>query len=247
MNFLPYRQTQLVIWINQILFFGLLLFYFQPWMIIAAIAGMYVFGFMSESSLHRYYTHKSYNTTSFKEKILRVFAFLIGQGATISWVTVHRTHHAYEDTEKDPHSPKHLSWWKIYLAFLPKEYKSNLVIDLMRKSGWKYFVFENTYYLYMWIAVWLATYLLNFYLFFFIVAGVAMWYIGTCMVNISTHSQGVKKFASSVAYNSKVVNLLTGVGNHNNHHASPKSHTYAVNNEFDLYAYGIEKFLMKKE
>jgi len=247
MYFLPYRQTQLVIWINQLLFFGFLFFYFHPWMIISAIAGMYIFGFMSESSLHRYYTHKSYDTTAFKEKILRVFAFLTGQGATISWVTVHRTHHAYEDTEKDPHSPKHLAWWEIYLAFLPKEYKNNLVIDLMRSPAWKYFVFENKYYFYMWCAVWLLTYFLSFYLFFSIVAGVSMWYIGTCIVNISTHSRGKKKFPQAVAYNSSVVNFFTGVGNHNNHHRFPKSHTYAINNGFDLYAYGIEKFLMKKK
>jgi stearoyl-CoA desaturase (delta-9 desaturase) len=247
MYFLPYRQTQLVIWINQLLFFGFLFFYFHPWMIISAVVGMYIFGFMSESSLHRYYTHKSYDTTVFKEKILRVFAFLTGQGATISWVTVHRTHHAYEDTEKDPHSPKHLAWWKIYLAFLPKEYKNNLVIDLMRSPAWKYFVLENKYYFYMWCTVWLLTYFLSFYLFFSIVAGVSMWYIGTCIVNIATHSRGNKRFPQAVAYNSSVVNFFTGVGNHNNHHRFPKSHTYSIDKEIDPYGFIIEKFLIIKQ
>ena len=242
-NITPYTQTQLVIWINQLLFFGFLLFSFEAWMIIVACLGMYLFGFMSESSLHRYYTHKSYETTLFKEKMLRVFAFITGQGATISWVTVHRTHHAFEETDKDPHSPKYLRWWEIYLAFLPKEYKTNLVIDLMRKPGWKYFVFENTYYFYMWVAVWMLSYILSFYLFFFIVAGVAVWYIGTCIVNISTHTQGVKRFPEAVAFNSSIVNFFTGVGNHNNHHKFPKSYTYSIDKENDPYAWVIKKVL----
>lgn len=242
-NLSPYRQTQLVIWINQLLFFGFLIFNFQIWMLTFIMIGMYVFGFMSESSLHRYYTHKSYETTPFKERLLRMFAFMTGQGATISWVTVHRTHHAYEDTEKDPHSPKHLIWWKIYFAFLPKEYKSNLVIDLMRKPGWKYFVFENNYYFYMWIAVWAISYMLSIYLFFFIVAGSAVWYIGTCIVNISTHTRGVKRFPEAVAFNSSVINFFTGVGNHNNHHKFPRSYTYSIDKENDPYGFFIGKFL----
>lgn len=242
-NITPYTQTQLVIWINQLLFFGFLLFSFEVWMIIVACLGMYLFGFMSESSLHRYYTHKSYETTPLREKMLRVFAFITGQGATISWVTVHRTHHAFEETDKDPHSPKYLRWWEIYLAFLPKEYKTNLVIDLMRKPGWKYFVFENTYYFYMWVAVWSISYLISFYLFFFIVSGVAVWYIGTCIVNISTHTQGVKRFPEAVAFNSSIVNFLTGVGNHNNHHKFPKSYTYSVDKEIDPYAWIIAKVI----
>lgn len=243
MKFTSYQQTQLVIWINQLLFFGFLLFNFQPWMLVMACVGMYVFGFMSESSLHRYYTHKSYQTTPLKEKMLRVFAFITGQGATLSWVTVHRTHHAYEETDKDPHSPHHLKWWEIYLAFLPKEYKNNLVLDLMRTPAWKYFVFENTYYIYMWIAVWTLSFVLNFYLFFFIVSGVAMWYIGTCIVNVSTHLMGEKRFPDAVAYNSGIVNFFTGVGNHNNHHKFPRSYTYSIDKEHDPYGWVIKHFL----
>lgn len=242
-NLPPSIQTRLVLWINQLLFFGFLLFSFEAWMVIVACLGMYLFGFMSESSLHRYYTHKSYETTPLKEKLLRVFAFITGQGAIISWVYVHRTHHAFEDTEKDPHSPKYLRWWQIYFANWTIEFKNNLVIDLMRKPGWKYFVFENTYYFYMWVAVWSISYLLSFYLFFFIVSGVAVWYIGTCIVNVSTHTHGVKRFPEAAAFNSNIVNFFTGVGNHNNHHKFPKSHTYSIDKETDPYAWVIEKFL----
>jgi fatty-acid desaturase len=240
-----YRQTQIVIWVNQILFFSLLVFTFSWYYIPVIILGMYVFGFMSESSLHRFYTHKTYQTGKIRERVLRFFAFITGQGPTLSWVTIHRLHHAHEDTEKDPHSPFHLKWWEIYLAFLPKATGKNLVVDLLRSPGAKYFIFENKYYLYMWIALWVSLYLISFPLFFCVVAGSAVWYIGTIFVNVLAHTKGKKKFTESVGFNNRFVNYLTGVGNHNNHHKFPKNVSYSVDEEIDVYSSLINKLLRK--
>jgi stearoyl-CoA desaturase (delta-9 desaturase) len=243
----PYRQTQLVIWVNQILFFGLIIFSPNIWMIPLGIAALYAFGCMSEVSLHRYFTHKSYETSEIKQKILRVFAFLTAQGPTISWVTVHRTHHAFEDTDKDPHSPYHLKWWEIYLAFLPNNYKKNLVIDLIKSRHWNYFVFENKWYFVMWCGLWAASLLTSFYLFYFIVAGTALWYIATCIVNIASHRYvGEKQFDKDVGFNSRFINLITGVGHHNNHHHAPQNYTYSTGKEIDIYAWVIRRFFLIK-
>lgn len=246
MKLSPYRQTQLVIWGNQLLFFAFLLFNFSWYLLPIAVVMLYIFGFMSESSLHRYFTHKSFVTGKMREKLLIAFAFLTGQGATISWVTVHRTHHAFEDQPGDPHSPHYLKWWQIYLAFLPPSYKNNLVLDLMRSKNWSYFIFENNNYFLMWCALWVTTLIVSPLLFFCVISGSAMWYIATCVVNIVSHSRGKKDFPTAVAYNSKLVNWFTGVGHHNNHHKFPKSYTYSQNGEIDLYAILIEKLLMIK-
>lgn len=242
-----YKQTLYVVWGNLILFI-FSLFYFQSLWLLLAIPALYVFGCFSEISIHRFYTHKSYETTRFKERILRMFAFLAGQGAILSWVTVHRHHHAYEDGPNDPHSPFYHPWWKILLGLFPHEYKKNLVIDLMRKPEWKYFVFENKHYWLMWTTVWVCSFLLSPYLFYFIVSGAAMWYIATSAVNILNHGKlvGHAKFLETVATNSSVMNFLTGIGHHNNHHKYPKSYTYSTGPEFDLYGWVIEKFLVKK-
>ncbi len=242
-NLSSYRQTQLVIWINQIMFFSLLAFTFSWYYIPCILLGMYVFGFMSEASLHRFFTHKTYETGKIREVVLRFFAFITGQGPTLSWVNIHRTHHAYEDTEKDPHSPFHMKWWQIYLAFLPKTSSRNFVVDLLRSKGSKYFLFENKYYLYMWIVLWIALFLISYPLFFFVVAGTSVWYIGTCFVNIMAHTSGEKKFDESVGFNNRFVNILTGVGNHNNHHRFPKNVSYSVDKEIDIYSLLIGKFL----
>lgn len=244
----PYKQTLYVVWGNFLLFVSSSV-YFQSWFLLPiAVVALYVFGCFSEVSVHRYYTHKSYETTEFKEKILRVFALLAGQGATISWVTVHRTHHAFEDTAKDPHSPLFHPWWKILLGLFPQEYKNNLVIDLMRRPAWKYFIFENTHYWLMWTAIWLISFFISPYLFYFIVSGSSLWYIATSAVNIINHGKlaGSVKFKDTVATNSSIMNILTGIGNHNNHHKYPKSYTYSTGTEIDINGWIIKTFLMKK-
>jgi stearoyl-CoA desaturase (delta-9 desaturase) len=240
----PYKQTLYVVWGNFLLFV-LSSIYLQSWFLLPlAVVGLYIFGCFSEVSIHRYYTHKSYKTSKFKEKILRVFALLAGQGAIISWVTVHRTHHAFEDTAKDPHSPLFHPWWKILLGLYPQDYKKTLVIDLMRSPDWKYFVFENKYYWVMWTLIWITSLIISPYLFYFIVSGSAMWYLATSLVNITSHGNmlGKRKFADSVATNSPLLNFITLIGHHNNHHKFPQSYTYSTENEIDINAWIIEKF-----
>jgi stearoyl-CoA desaturase (delta-9 desaturase) len=241
----PYNQTLYVVWGNQILFVLGLIFLWSWWLIPLALLGLYVFAIFSEVSIHRYYTHKSYSTSKFKEKILRIFAILAGQGATISWVTVHRTHHAFEDTAKDPHSPLFHPWWKILLGLYPQDYKKTLVIDLMRSNSWKYFVFENNYYWLIWTAIWITSFLIHPVLFYFIVSGSAMWYLATSLVNILSHGNvlGTRKFVDAVATNSSLLNLITAIGHHNNHHKYPNSYTYSVNGEMDVCGYVIKNFL----
>ncbi len=58
--------------------------------------------------LHRYASHKMFTMSSFWEKFFYLMTF-ITQGASFlnprAYAIMHRMHHAYSDTEKDPHSP----------------------------------------------------------------------------------------------------------------------------------------------
>lgn len=58
--------------------------------------------------LHRYASHKLITMSPFWEKFFYLFTF-ITQGASFlnprAYAILHRMHHAYSDTEKDPHSP----------------------------------------------------------------------------------------------------------------------------------------------
>lgn len=251
LTFNPYYQTLYVVWTNQLLFFSSLIYFTfvqnNYFTLLLLPLALFFFGAMSELSLHRYYTHKSYSTSPFKDKILKIFAFLTGQGAILSWVTVHRHHHAFEDTELDPHSPLHRPAWKIFLGIFPKHYKNNLIMDFLKSKSRKYYLFENNYYWAMWTGVWIVSFAVSFYVFYFIVAGAALWYLATASVNYFLHKgPGHKEFEESVGYNSPVFNLLLGAGHHNNHHKYPGSYTYSTGKEFDFYAWLIEKFFMQK-
>ena len=58
--------------------------------------------------LHRYSSHKMFIMTPFWERFFYLFTFFT-QGASFlnprAYAILHRMHHAYSDTEKDPHSP----------------------------------------------------------------------------------------------------------------------------------------------
>ena len=56
-------------------------------------------------SLHRYYSHKSFKTTSWKERILLWSSIPTSLGSPAMWCSVHRMHHSYSDTDRDPHNP----------------------------------------------------------------------------------------------------------------------------------------------
>ena len=246
-NIDPYYQTLIVVWGNLILFTSYLIYDFSLTSIVIAIFGLFLFGAFSEISIHRYFTHRTFQTDRFREHVLKVFALLAGQGAILSWVTVHRYHHAFEDTEKDPHSPLYHPWWKIYLGLFPKDYRKNLITDLLKSKDKDYYIFENKYYCYMWIAIWVLSFLISMDLFYLIVSGAAMWYIATSTVNVFSHSLllGEKSYEDSVATNSVILNLLTGIGHHNNHHRQPENYSYSHAGEIDIYGWIIEKVFMK--
>lgn len=58
--------------------------------------------------LHRYASHKVFTTSKFFERVLYLMTYIC-QGSSFlnprAYATMHRDHHAFSDTEKDPHSP----------------------------------------------------------------------------------------------------------------------------------------------
>src|SRR3982751_2725192 len=98
----------------------ILLFFFLHWFLSL---------FFHSFFLHRYASHQMYTTSKRTEK---TFYFLtwFAQGSSFlvprAYAVMHRMHHTYSDTEKDPHSPHFFKdvWHmmihtkEIYQAFL---------------------------------------------------------------------------------------------------------------------------------
>ena len=81
---------------------------------------------------HRLLTHRSFKCPKWFEYLGTWLATFSLTGSGITWVAIHRKHHKYADTDKDPHSPDHMGFWRVqfFTAFAPVEGK--YAVDLMR-------------------------------------------------------------------------------------------------------------------
>uniref|UniRef100_A0A0A0KTF2 Fatty acid desaturase domain-containing protein n=1 Tax=Cucumis sativus TaxID=3659 RepID=A0A0A0KTF2_CUCSA len=67
-------------------------------------------------SYHRNLAHRSFNLPKWLEYLFAYCGVHALQGDPIGWVKIHRCHHRFVDTEKDPHSPiqgflfSHVTW-----------------------------------------------------------------------------------------------------------------------------------------
>ncbi|MEP0369015.1 MAG: acyl-CoA desaturase [Cyclobacteriaceae bacterium] len=74
------------------------------------IAHWYLSLFFQTFFLHRYAAHKAFTMSPFTEKVFFVLTWIFQGSNYLSpygYGVMHRMHHAYADTPKDPHSPKY--------------------------------------------------------------------------------------------------------------------------------------------
>ena len=78
--------------------------------IVFFIAHWYLSLFFQTFFLHRYASHASFTMSPFTEKVFFVLTWIF-QGSNylspFGYGVMHRMHHAFADTENDPHSPKY--------------------------------------------------------------------------------------------------------------------------------------------
>jgi stearoyl-CoA desaturase (delta-9 desaturase) len=83
--------------------------------------------------LHRYSAHKMFTMSPFWEKFFYLLTYL-SQGSSFlnprAYAVLHRMHHAYSDTPKDPHSPHHT---KNLLTMMWKT--KNIYNDVLNNRG----------------------------------------------------------------------------------------------------------------
>jgi stearoyl-CoA desaturase (Delta-9 desaturase) len=186
--------------------------------------------------LHRYSAHAMFSMNKFWEKAFYLFLYLT-QGSSYllprAYATLHRMHHAYSDTEKDPHSP-HFSpnlfvmMWKtkdIYNSFVQgtatdteERFTKNLpqwaLIDRLGDS-WTSRIFWGTAYTLFYI--YFAEY---WWLFLLLPIHFLMGPVHGAIVNYFGHKTGYQNFDNQdKSRNSLPLDLVMG-GElfQNNHH-----------------------------
>ena len=83
--------------------------------IIVAILFWFIGAFAVSGYAHRALAHGSVIFKSkFLEHLSNWFAIYSGIGTPLGWAALHRMHHSYLDTDKDPHSPWRIGFWRSY-------------------------------------------------------------------------------------------------------------------------------------
>jgi len=182
-------------------------FIWYQWIAITAITTGY----------HRYASHNSFKTGKWYEYYFCILGLFANAGPVLTWASAHRMHHFFSDTEKDPHSPKHMSALKVYFGFWG-ESLSIIPRSLRMLANNKIYMFFYNHYFTLQLTVAVVMLLINPYLFLFgFCFPVVLAMHGFGLVNWFTHRKdGVQ--------NSAVANILTGgEGWHKNHHEKPRN------------------------
>jgi stearoyl-CoA desaturase (delta-9 desaturase) len=174
-------------------------------------------------TLHRYYSHKSFEFKNTHIKwFFTILSIIAGRGSPLGWVYVHRTHHKFADTTQDPHDPTTVGW-KIFLPHLLKygdTINKRLIVDLLSKTH----VNINKYYLLL-IVFWSVALLMIsptvFY--FFYVIPFTLSYIALDLFVFLSHTYGYRNFETKdTSKNNWFISLILWCeGWHNNHHRYP--------------------------
>ncbi len=192
---------------------------------------------------HRLLTHGGFKTPKWMEYFLTFCGTLGLQSGAITWVTTHRIHHAFTETENDPHSPRDGTFWS-HIGWILQGTAQNQSEATMRRFAPdlmkdKVHVFMSKYY---WVTPIIAAVIL------FAVGGWSMvlWGIflrqvigwhSTWLVNSATHLWGTRRFEThdDSRNNGLIAALTFGEGWHNNHHANPRSAKHGLTwYEFDV-------------
>lgn len=200
-------------------------------------------------SLHRYFSHKSFKTKPWKERILLWSTVLTSVGSPAHWCSIHRLHHVTSDTDKDPHNPEIMGNFKTWLGiWKPVEIPKRFVIPFLKTKEMR---FVSNYYFYLSFGLLIALALIDIRLAGFVYAIPACGcFHGAQAIGVLPHRWGYRRYdIPDKSHNNWLAAILAlGEGWHNNHHAHPgrwwQGETWW---EIDPPAFVIKHFFMEKE
>ena len=194
--------------------------------------------FMQTFLHHRYASHRAFTMTKFWERFFYVIAYITQGSSYISprvYAIMHRMHHAYTDTDKDPHSPKNdrnifvMMWHARQIT--ESIYKSKQIIEprfLKNLPNWRALdrIAHSVYSRIGWVMFYILIYILfapSVWLFLLLPIHILMMPIQGAIVNWFAHKYGTVNFKMKNTSTNlfKVDFLMMGEAYHNNHHKNP--------------------------
>ncbi len=192
---------------------------------------------------HRLLTHRGFKAPKWLEYTLSVLGTLALQSGPLSWVTTHRIHHAFTDTDKDPHSPRNGAYWShigwIFRGTAQLQSWATMQRYCPDFANDRFHQFLNKYYYVSTIIVAGGLFAIggwSMVVWAIFLRTVVGWHF-TWLVNSATHLWGSRRFETrdDSRNNALVAAVTWGEGWHNNHHAHPRSAKHGLAwYEFDI-------------
>jgi stearoyl-CoA desaturase (Delta-9 desaturase) len=201
--------------------------------------------------LHRYAAHGAFRMSRRWEKFFYIFTFLTQGSSYMSARTyglLHRLHHAYTDTEDDPHSPTFSKHAIDLMNQTRKKYadiynRKTIVEEKFTKNLPDWPAFDRFAHPWFTRLMWIAAYT-AFYVYFvtapwqyiFLPLSIFIGPLHGGIINWFAHKYGHTNFAmNNTSKNLFYIDvLMLGEAYHNNHHKFPSSINFGVKkNEID--------------
>ena len=223
------------------------------------MAGYAIRMFAITGFYHRYFSHRTYNTSRFTQFLFALAGNSAVQRGPLWWAAHHRQHHRHSDQIEDPHSPEqHGFIWSHMLWITSRENFATGLKEVRDLSRYPELVFLDRFDILVPALLGAAMYGLGLVLevlapglgtngwqmliWGFFVSTVLLFY-GTCTINSLSHLFGGRRFATNESSrNNPLLALITfGKDWHNNNHHFPG----AVRQgfywwEYDLTYYGLK-------
>lgn len=206
------------------------------WLLVAAFFYLLYAGIGIALGFHRVLSHNAFHFNPIVRNFILIVGSLANVGSPLTWVAIHRAHHRYCDTPRDPHSPNyHSTFFVLFLSMFAKVSLRH-VAGLLRDD---FVLFIHKHYFliqFPWIALlavlggWQAVLACHF------IPGGLTWLAGS-FLNWFNHVHGYRNFnCEDTSRNHWLTAVLVfGEGWHNNHHAKPAAATTKIkSHEFDL-------------
>lgn len=192
---------------------------------------------------HRLLTHRGFKVPKWIEYTLSVFGTLAVQSGPLTWVTTHRIHHAFTETDKDPHSPRNGTYWA-HMGWIFRGTAQNQSWATMQRycpdiANDRFQQVLNKYYYVTTILAGLGLLAIGGWtmvVWAIFLRTVVGWHF-TWLVNSATHLWGTRRFETrdDSRNNGLIAAITFGEGWHNNHHAYPRSARHGIAwYEFDI-------------
>jgi stearoyl-CoA desaturase (Delta-9 desaturase) len=219
--------------------------------IVFFVAHWYLSLFAQSFFHHRYAAHGAFNMNKGWERFFFIFSYITQGSSYMSprvYGIMHRVHHAYTDTEKDPHSPSFdktvlAMMWRTSVTYVGILRNRTNVDPKFTKNVPEWTAFDlwgNTWWSrIIWSCIYLCFYILfapSAWWYLLIPLHIAMGPIHGVIINWFAHKYGNINFETDNTSRNlfKVDLLMLGEGYHNNHHKFPSRSNFAIKKgEFD--------------